>query len=97
MNDEEREAAAVEARRLAREGLQAAVERMNGAFDVGDDMPQDGMVTTWVAVIEVSRPGGGFHWLLSGDATDDVAFLARAEGLLMYGMRRVGMEWERAL
>lgn len=97
MNDEEREAAAAEARRLAREGLQAAVERMNGAFEAGDDMPQDGMITTWVAAVEVSRPGGGFHWLLSGDATDDVAFLARTEGLLTYGLRRVGMEWERAL
>lgn len=97
MSDEERHAALAEARRLAREGLQAEVERMNGLFDVGPEDPQDGMVTTWVAVIEVSRPGGGFHWLISGDATDDVAFLARTEGLLMYGMRRVGMEWERTL
>ncbi len=33
------------------EGLQAAVERMNGLFDVGPEEPQDGMVTTWVAAV----------------------------------------------
>lgn len=86
--------ALTDARRLAREGLQAAVERMYGHLDVSDEHPQDGVVTTWVAAIEVSRPGGGFHWLLSGDASDDVAFLARTEGLLSYGLRRVGAQWE---
>lgn len=81
--------------RLIREAFQSKVDGQELGetltTSTGDEMPAEGIVVTWVAVIEVARPGGeGWQWMISGDSADaGRTFQAREEGLLRYGLRVV--------
>lgn len=76
-----------------REALQAAVDHDASPIPDGNggEIMADGMVVSWVAIIEIARPGGeGWQWFTSGDSADaGRTFQSREEGLLRYGLRQV--------
>ena len=76
-----------------REALQAAVDHQAEPIPDGEggEMIADGFVVSWVAIMEIARPGGeGWQWFTSGDSADaGRTFQSREEGLLRYGLRQV--------